>query len=92
LGHSNKAIINEIKRKSPLHTPNTNKITCPLYKPARKVTDLKPDFYIHASDRWLVFPHELCGLTPQEILHGKGSEIADTIARATDSKDYPGNL
>jgi hypothetical protein len=59
-------------------------VACPWYKPSRNVTDLVPDFYIHATDQWLVFPHELRGLTPQEILQGKGSEIADTIARATD--------
>jgi hypothetical protein len=35
-----------------------------------------------------VFPHELCGLTPQEILQGKGSEIADTLARASDSSKF----
>lgn len=87
-GRSIQAIISEIKRKSRRNTPNTIKIACPWYKPSRNVTDLKPDFYIHATDRWLVFPHELCGLTPQEILQGKGSEIADTIARATDTGQF----
>lgn len=80
-GRSIQAIINEIKRKSRRNTPSTIKVACPWYKPSRNVTDLKPDFYIHASDRWLVFPHELCGLTPQEILQGKGPEIAETLAR-----------
>lgn len=80
-GRSIKAVIDEIKRKSRRNAPSSIKIACPWYKPARNQTDLKPDFYIHATDRWLVFPHELCGLTPQEILAGKGSEIADIIAR-----------
>jgi hypothetical protein len=30
-----------------------------------------PDYYIHESDEWLVFPHELSGLTPDEIIEGK---------------------
>lgn len=80
-GRSIQAIINEIKRKSRRNTPHIIKVACPWYKPTRNVTALKPDFYIHSTDQWLVFPHELCGLTPQEILQGKGSDIADTIAR-----------
>jgi hypothetical protein len=52
------------------------------------VTNLKPDFYVHATDSWLVFPHELCGLTPKEILEGKGSEIAATVARATEGRGF----
>ncbi len=82
-GRSIKAVIDEIKRKSRRNAPNSIKVATPWYKPSRNQTDIKPDFYVHATDRWLVFPHELCGLTPQEILQGKGSEIADTIARVT---------
>ena len=33
--------------------------------------DIKPDYYTHKSDDWLVFPHELNGLTKQEIAEGK---------------------
>lgn len=87
-GRSIQAIIDEIKRKSRRNTPNVIKVACPWYKPARNVTNLTPDYYVHATDRWLVFPHELCGLTPQEILQGKGSEIADTIARASDTDKF----
>lgn len=87
-GRSIKAVIDEIKRKSRRNAPNSIKIATPWYKPSRNQTDLKPDFYVHATDRWLVFPHELCGLTPQEILQGKGSEIADTIARVTGTGQF----
>lgn len=87
-GRSIKAVIDEIRRKSRRNAPNSIKVATPWYKPTRNVTDIKPDFYVHATDRWLVFPHELCGLTPQEILHGKGSEIADTIARATNTSQF----
>lgn len=87
-GRSIQAIIHEIKRKSRRNTPNTIKVACPWYKPTRNLTDIKPDFYLHATDAWLVFPHELCGLTPTEIAEGKGSEIADTIARATANREF----
>jgi hypoxanthine phosphoribosyltransferase len=89
-GRSIKAVIDEIKRKSRRNAPSSIKVATPWYKPSRNQTDLKPDFYVHATDRWLVFPHELCGLTPQEILQGKGSEIADTIARVTGTGQFNG--
>lgn len=78
-GRSIQAIIDEIKRKSRRNTPETIKVACPWYKPARNLTSLTPDFYLHATDRWLVFPHELCGLSPQEIIEGKGRDIASTL-------------
>jgi hypothetical protein len=26
-----------------------------------------PDYYVHATEQWLVFPHELVGLSAEEI-------------------------
>jgi hypoxanthine phosphoribosyltransferase len=37
------------------------------WKPDANRTELKPDFFIHETDRWIVFPHELDGLTPDEV-------------------------
>lgn len=37
------------------------------YKPSRNQVGFEPDFYFKTTDRWLVFPHELMGLTPDEI-------------------------
>jgi len=86
-GRSIRAVINEIKRRGRRNAPHTIKVACPWYKPSHNVTDLKPDFYIHATDKWLVFPHELNGLSIEEILEGKGSEIADTVSRAMYQRD-----
>lgn len=80
-GRSVQAVIEEIKRKSRRNTPGIIKVACPWYKPARNATDITPDFYVHATDRWLVFPHELCGLTAEEIVQGKGQAVADILAR-----------
>ncbi len=81
-GRSIRAIIEKLKRKTRRNMPQQVKIACPWFKPTHNVTDIKPDFYVNATDKWLVFPHELQGLTMQEIIEGKGSEIADTIYRA----------
>jgi len=37
------------------------------WKPDANQTDLKPDYYVHEIDRWIVFPHELDGLTLDEV-------------------------
>lgn len=66
-GRSIVAILNELKEKTRANLPRTIKIATPFYKPTRNVTDIKPDYYIHETDQWLVFPHELSGLSAQEI-------------------------
>lgn len=55
-----------------LNMPKDIRIACPYYKPQNTAVPLKPDYYIHASDEWLVFPHEVSGLSPQELAEGKG--------------------
>ncbi len=43
------------------------KIATLYFKPANNKTDIVPDFYLKATDEWIVFPHELEGLTLDEI-------------------------
>ena len=70
-GRSVIAILNELKEKTRANLPGTIKIATPWYKPERNTTELKPDYFIHETDQWLVFPHELSGLTPEEIASAK---------------------
>lgn len=86
-GRSISAIMDAIRSKSGEHMPTTIKTACPWYKPSRNVTTFEPDFYVHTSDRWLVFPHELVGLSDEEILRGKGESIAQIAARARSSRE-----
>jgi hypoxanthine phosphoribosyltransferase len=85
-GRSLQAIIDQIRSRAGENAPAIIKTACPWYKPSRNVTHLTPDFYVHATDAWLVFPHELQGLTLEEIIEGKGSEIGDLIYRASQSR------
>ncbi len=80
-GRSIRAIIDKLQQRCRRNMPGTVKIACPWFKPRRNVTDIKPDFYMHATDKWLVFPHELQGLSMEEIRAGKGPAIAETLAR-----------
>ena len=46
-----------------------------------------PDFYVHETDRWLVFPHEIQGLTPEEILAHKPVDERFLEARLTGERE-----
>jgi hypoxanthine phosphoribosyltransferase len=37
------------------------------WKPNESNADIRPDFYVRKTDEWIVFPHELDGLTPDEV-------------------------
>ncbi len=56
--------INDIARKN---TPHDIRIAVPYYKPERNQTSLVPDYYLHETDEWLMFPHSLEGLTQEEL-------------------------
>lgn len=70
-GRSVDALIKQIKAQMRLNMPHDVRIACPWYKPKNNKTDITPDYYIRESDEWLVFPHELAGLTEEEIRAGK---------------------
>jgi hypoxanthine phosphoribosyltransferase len=70
-GRSVEALIKQIKKLSRANMPKDVRIACPYYKPQNNKTDIVPDYYVHESDEWLVFPHEISGLTPDEIIKGK---------------------
>jgi len=70
-GRSVKAIIDAIKTLSRRNTPETIKTATVYYKPSMAKVDMVPDFYIHETDQWLVFPHEIDGLTEEELAESK---------------------
>ena len=51
------------------------KIAVPWYKPKNNLTDIFPDFYIHETEKWVVFPHELESLSNDEIKNYRLKEI-----------------
>lgn len=77
-GRSIDAIFESLKQKTRRNMPHNIKIACPWYKPQRNVTKRTPDYYINKTDDWLVFPHELKGLSLDELKEGK-PYIADLL-------------
>ena len=80
-GRSMQAIIQELSARARRNMANTVKIACPWFKPEKNKTELVPDFYLHTTNDWLVFPHELSGLTLSEIAAGKPNEISSLLAQ-----------
>jgi hypothetical protein len=70
-GHSLEAVIGELERRCRRNLPQKIRIATVYYKPERRRSALVPDFFVHQTSHWLVFPHEIQGLTREEILKHK---------------------
>jgi len=73
-GRSLEAVITELKQRCRRNWPERFRIATVYYKSSRNRSALVPDYYVLDTDKWLVFPHELVGLTPEEILAHKPVE------------------
>ena len=80
-GLSIQQIVNDLKAACKKNTPDI-KVATPYFKPTKNKTERKPDFYLHETDEWLVFPHELDGLTIDEIKENKHAvkDLIDKIS------------
>lgn len=70
-GRSVDALITQLRRLTKGNMPTNLRVACPWYKPKNNTVSIIPHYYIHESDDWLVFPHELSGLTQDELLKEK---------------------
>jgi hypoxanthine phosphoribosyltransferase len=70
-GNTIKAVVQEIRDRARGNTPEEIRVAVPWFKPTRNQTDMVPDFYLTETSEWLVFPHELDALTPEEMLEAK---------------------
>lgn len=70
-GRSIAAILSELTKRCRNNLARDIRVATAYYKPTRNKTNLNPDFFVHETDKWLIFPHELKGLTREEILTHK---------------------
>jgi hypoxanthine phosphoribosyltransferase len=70
-GKSIQAIIDTLNIKSRKNTPKDIRVAVPWYKPDNNKTKMKPDYFIHKTNDWLIFPHEMEGLEKEEIFTNK---------------------
>ena len=78
-GNSVNQIILDLKKACKKNTPEI-RVATPYFKPNKNLTNNKPDYFIHETDQWLVFPHELEGLTLDEIKSNK-PELDNLISK-----------
>jgi len=75
-GRSLRAVLAELAERCGDDLPAEVKVATVYYKPSRNVTDLAPDFFVHQTTDWLIFPHEINGLSEDEIrAHKHGADI-----------------
>lgn len=69
-GNSIRQIMSDIRQQYGQHTPALLSAV-PYFKPDNNQTSIQPDFYLYCTEDWLVFPHELQGLSLEELLTHK---------------------
>src|SRR5579863_2977936 len=70
-GRSIEAIMRELTNRCRRNLPGQIRIATAYFKPQRNRSTIVPDYFIRQTNEWLVFPHELQGLTREEILQHK---------------------
>ena len=78
-GLSIEQAIEDLTKACKKNTPEI-RVATPYFKPKNNKTDSVPDYYIHETNEWLVFPHELHGLSADEIRQHK-PELAGLIEK-----------
>lgn len=84
-GLSIKSVIENLQERARKNTPQDIRIATAYFKPGNNRTDRVPEYFIHETDKWLVFPHELNGLSREEILEMKPGIAA--VAAKLESSD-----
>ena len=80
-GISIEKIVSDLQSACKKNTPEI-RVATPYFKPSKNKTSRTPDYYLHETDRWLVFPHELDGLSIEEIRANK-PEVSDLVEKIT---------
>ncbi|GIQ81062.1 hypothetical protein KIPB_001960 [Kipferlia bialata] len=70
-GLSIEAVLKEIRSRCRDNTPCDIRVAVPYFKSGKNKTESVPDYFIHETDEWLMFPHEMNGYTKREILENK---------------------
>ena len=86
-GRSIRQVIADLRAQCRRNTPQIS-IATVYRKPKASPPSDVPHYYVHDTDRWLVFPHELVGLSVEEILAHK-SGIEAIRARLTALRSAP---
>ena len=57
------------------------RMACVYWKPEKNTTDIRPDYFVRdVGNGWIVFPHEIEGLAPDEV-RAKDPLLAELLGR-----------
>ncbi len=80
-GNTIVAVIEEIRKRARDNAPDDIRVAVPWFKPERNQTQMTPDFFLRETGDWLVFPHEIDGVTEEELEAARPA-VAEVIAAA----------
>ena len=70
-GKNIKAIVDRLRYRLKRNMPKEVKVATLWQRPSYNAVDFEPDFTLHSTEDWLVFPYEMSGLTLDEIQENK---------------------
>jgi hypoxanthine phosphoribosyltransferase len=66
-GLSIQAVIQHLKKRLKRNFPNEVRVATLYQRPSYQKNDFAPDYCLHSTSDWLVFPYEMSGLTQDEL-------------------------
>jgi len=70
-GRTIQGLVDKIEDMLGENAPEVVRVATVFLKPGKEISDIRPDYFVHATQKWLVFPHELVGLTEKEVRENK---------------------
>ncbi len=70
-GKNIEAVISRLQMRLKRNMPHDVKVATLWQRPSYKAVDFEPDFTLHQTEDWLVFPYEMSGLSLDEIKEHK---------------------
>lgn len=70
-GKNIEAVIKRLNMRLKRNMPKEVKVATLWQRPTYKAVDFTPDFTLHSTEDWLVFPYEMIGLNLDEIKENK---------------------
>ncbi len=82
-GHSVAAVLDRLRKQLKRNMPCEARVATLYSRPSANQTGLLPDYCLHSTENWLVFPYEMNGLTRDELDHHKPflTPILDSVGK-----------
>jgi len=79
-GHTIDVLLETITSRYQLPSDKLDiRVATVYYKPTKNKSSKQPNYFIHESTEWLVFPHELEDMSIDEVGFAMGSDIKDVL-------------